>query len=112
MAYNEASNIANAISSILRQSYGVCDLHEIIVVASGCTDRTLPIIQEYAAQDPRIRLIAQEKREGKTSAMHLFLQKAREEVCVWESANRPWAYVACRRAKSFSKIWKFQQPWP
>jgi cellulose synthase/poly-beta-1,6-N-acetylglucosamine synthase-like glycosyltransferase len=47
----------------------------------------VPIIQGYAARDPRIRLIVQEQREGKTSAINQFLQNAREEICVLESGD-------------------------
>ncbi len=86
-AYNDEANIGKLLAVLLAQEMCSVEITEIIVVASGCTDRTLPIVQEYAAQDPRIRLIAQERREGKTSAMNLFLQKAREEICVWESAD-------------------------
>jgi glycosyltransferase involved in cell wall biosynthesis len=43
---------------------------EVIVVASGCTDRTVPIVAEMARQESRVRLCLQEKREGKASAMN------------------------------------------
>lgn len=87
MAYNEASNIANAISSILRQSYGVCELHEIIVVASGCTDDTVPIVTEISKSEPRVRLIVQERREGKASAINIFLAEAKAPILIMVSAD-------------------------
>lgn len=86
-AYNDEANIGKLLAVLLAQELCSVEITEIIVVASGCTDRTVPIAEGYAAQDPRIRVIAQENREGKTSAMNLFLQLAREEVCVWESAD-------------------------
>ena len=86
-AYNDEANIGKLLSEMLAQELCAVQICEIIVIASGCTDRTVPIVQEYAARDARLRLIRQEKREGKTSAMNLFLQNAREEVCVWESAD-------------------------
>ncbi len=43
--------------------------------------------QEYAASDPRIQLHVQEKREGKTSAINLFLAHAQEQICVLESGD-------------------------
>src|SRR5512141_143282 len=86
-AYNDEANIAKLLTALLAQELCTVEIAEIVVVASGCTDTTVPIVQSYAAQDPRIRVIAQESREGKTSAMNLFLQLAREEVCVWESAD-------------------------
>ncbi|MBI4789776.1 MAG: glycosyltransferase [Chloroflexi bacterium] len=86
-AFNDEANIGKLLAAILAQELCAVEIAEILVVASGCTDRTVPIVQEYAAQDARIRLVQQPAREGKTSAMNLFLQNAREEVCVWESAD-------------------------
>src|SRR5215468_1825564 len=44
MAYNEAANVANAIASILGQPLARGHIAEVIVVASGCTDDTSPIV--------------------------------------------------------------------
>src|SRR6266581_1313649 len=60
---------------------------EIIVVASGCTDRTVLIVAEIALQDPRVRLCIQEKREGKASAINLFLKQATSPVLVLIGAD-------------------------
>lgn len=86
-AYNDEMNIGKLLSAMLAQELKTVEITEIIVVASGCTDRTVPIVQEFAAKDARVRLIVQEKREGKTAAMNLFLQAAREDICVWESSD-------------------------
>ncbi len=86
-AYNDEANIGKLLTVMLAQELAEVEITEIVVVASGCTDNTVPTIQEFAARDPRIRLLLQECREGKTSAMNLFLQHARESICVWESAD-------------------------
>jgi cellulose synthase/poly-beta-1,6-N-acetylglucosamine synthase-like glycosyltransferase len=86
-AYNDEANIGKLLTELLAQELCNVQITEIVIVASGCTDRTVPIIEEYAIRDARIRLIVQEHREGKTSAMNIFLQDAREDVCVWESAD-------------------------
>jgi cellulose synthase/poly-beta-1,6-N-acetylglucosamine synthase-like glycosyltransferase len=86
-AYNDEANIGKLLAAMLAQELTTVEITEIIVVASGCTDCTVPIIEEYQARDPRVWVIMQEQREGKTSAMNQFLQKAREEICVWESAD-------------------------
>jgi biofilm PGA synthesis N-glycosyltransferase PgaC len=86
-AYNEEANIAKLLEAMLAQKLETVEITEIIVVASGCTDRTVPLVQAYAAREPRIRLIAQEKREGKTSAINQFLQNAQEDICVLESGD-------------------------
>jgi len=86
-AHNEEANIGALLDALLDQHLHDVEITEIIVVASGCTDRTVPIVQEYMARDPRIRLFVQERREGKTSAVNVFLRHAREEICVLESGD-------------------------
>jgi biofilm PGA synthesis N-glycosyltransferase PgaC len=86
-AYNEEANIGQLLQAILDQRLYSVEISEIIVVASGCTDRTIDIVQEYMAKDPCIKLVVQECREGKTSAVNLFLQQAREDICVLESGD-------------------------
>ena len=86
-AYNEEANIGRLLEALLEQRLYQVQIAEIIVVASGCTDRTVGIVQEFAACDPRIQLYVQEKREGKTSAINLFLAHAGEAICVLESGD-------------------------
>lgn len=80
MAHNEGANIARAIQAILNQRVQAASLDELIVVASGCTDRTPAIVTELARVDERIRLIVQERREGKASAVNLFIRAARSPL--------------------------------
>lgn len=87
MAYNEATNIADAIASILQQRVPSCTVAEVIVVASGCTDATVPIVSAIAARDRRVRLVTQEHREGKASAINCFLAMARSPIAVLASAD-------------------------
>jgi len=86
-AYNEEANIGRLLQAMLCQRLHEVEITEIIVVASGCTDRTEQIVQEHMARDPRIRLYAQARREGKASAVNLFLAQAKETVCVLESGD-------------------------
>ena len=87
MAYNEEANIARTIRAVLEQQGPSIRIEEIIVVASGCTDRTVPIVAELALQDARVRLCVQEKREGKASAINLFLKQANSQVLVLIGAD-------------------------
>jgi poly-beta-1,6-N-acetyl-D-glucosamine synthase len=86
-AHNEEANIGKLLEALSAQQLCDVEISEIIVVASGCTDRTVEIIQESAAREPRIRLFVQEKREGKPAAVSLFIQKATEDICVLESGD-------------------------
>ncbi|MDH7486099.1 MAG: glycosyltransferase [Anaerolineae bacterium] len=87
IAHNDEKNIGSLLQAMLDQHLHEVEITEIIVVASGCTDQTIPIVQQYQEKDPRIKLLVQPRREGKTSAINLFLQEAREDICVQESAD-------------------------
>jgi cellulose synthase/poly-beta-1,6-N-acetylglucosamine synthase-like glycosyltransferase len=86
-AYNEEQNIGHLMEALVEQHLHRVEIAEIIVVASACTDRTIPIVQQYMARDPRVKLIEQPKREGKTSAVNLFLAEAQSDICVLESGD-------------------------
>lgn len=87
MAYNEEANIQRTLLALLEQSGEHTRLDEIIVVASGCTDRTVAIVQEMQTTEPRICLLVQERREGKASAINLFLQHAHSPVLAMVGAD-------------------------
>ncbi len=86
-AYNEEANIGRLLEAALRQETGYCRLQEIFVVASGCTDRTVEIAQSYARRYPQVRVLEQAERQGKASAINLFLQHAQGEIFIIESAD-------------------------
>jgi biofilm PGA synthesis N-glycosyltransferase PgaC len=87
MAYNEEANIAHAIDAVLGDQHAMAEIKELIVVASGCTDRTADIVAAIARGDPRVRLIVQERREGKASAINLFISAARSPVLLMVGAD-------------------------
>jgi cellulose synthase/poly-beta-1,6-N-acetylglucosamine synthase-like glycosyltransferase len=87
MAYNEEANIGRLLAALLAQKTRVASLDEIVVVASGCTDRTEAIVQEFAARDRRVRLLTQARKEGKASAVNLLLRATECEVVILESAD-------------------------
>jgi biofilm PGA synthesis N-glycosyltransferase PgaC len=87
MAYNEEANIAAALDCILRQEPAAGGVAELIVVASGCEDATAAIVAGVARTDRRVRLIEQARREGKASAINLFISAARSPVLVMVGAD-------------------------
>ena len=88
MAYNEAANVGRLLNALLGQETRIAHIETIIVVASGCTDGTEGIVESYVARDPRITLLCQAEREGKASAVNLFMEHARAaEVIVLSSAD-------------------------
>lgn len=86
-AHNEEENIDQLLHAVRNQRLHQVKITEIIVVASGCTDRTEDIVRQHIAEDGRMQLLVQEKREGKTSAVNLFLASASESICVVESGD-------------------------
>jgi len=101
-AYNEESNIGQLLAALIDQHLHQVEITEIIVVASACTDRTVPIVREYMDLDGRVKLIEQERREGKTSAINLFLQVAQCDICVLESGDTlPHEYAVEHMVRMF-----------
>src|SRR5947209_4113855 len=87
MAYNEEANIERTLHAVLAQQGPSIRIEEVIVVASGCTDRTVPLVAAIARQETRVRLFVQEQREGKASAINLFLKQASSQVTVLIGAD-------------------------
>ena len=86
-AHNEEANIGRLLEAMVNQRLDRVEISEIIVVASGCTDSTCDIVRGFATKEPRIKLLTQDEREGKVSAVNLFLKHAQEEICVLESGD-------------------------
>ena len=87
MAYNEEANIGRLLEALLAQKTRVAAIDEIVIVASGCTDRTEAIVEEFVARDSRVRLLSQPRKEGKASAVNLLLRNTDCEVIILESAD-------------------------
>ena len=52
-AHNEEKNIGKLLTALLAQELEQVDISEIIVVASGCTDRTCDVVRDFEKQDVR-----------------------------------------------------------
>jgi len=87
MAYNEEKNIANILNALLDQELNQARISEIIVVSSGSTDNTDQIVQDFEKRYKKIRLITQPARKGKSAAINLFIQNAKNDILVLESAD-------------------------
>jgi poly-beta-1,6-N-acetyl-D-glucosamine synthase len=87
MAYNEEQNIAQLLSALQKQKLEKVVIENITVVSSSCMDNTENIVRKFAEDDPRITLIVQEKREGKSSAINLWISRATSEILVLESGD-------------------------
>lgn len=87
MAHNEEKNIAQVLNRLLEQRLRTVEIAEIIVIASGCTDRTEEIARKVAPKNKRIKILTQKKRHGKAAAVNLFLRKAEKDILVVVGAD-------------------------
>lgn len=98
-AFNEAGCIADKIRSTLAQRYPA--RLEVVVVSDGSTDGTDAIVAAF--RDPRVRLVRQEPRAGKSLALNRGVAAARGDVLVFTDANALFAPDALiRLARPFA----------
>lgn len=74
--YNAERYVAEAVQSILGQTEG---RFEFLIVNDGSTDASASILNRYAAQDSRIRVIHQDNR-GLIASLNLLLDQARAPI--------------------------------
>ena len=101
-AFNEATHIAATVKNKLAQNYPA-DLLDVVVVSDGSTDRTDEIVT--ALREPRVTLLRQEPRQGKTLALNRALESADREIIVFSDANSEYQSNAIRHLVS-----AFQDP--
>lgn len=75
------------LAALTAQRLSRFEIGEIIVVSSGSTDRTDEIVRSWAERDARVVLLQQLGREGKASAINLFLSRAEGDLLVLESGD-------------------------
>lgn len=97
VTHNEANILKMLLKGLMRQKTKRCRIQEIIIVASGCTDMTIEVIEKAKKLEKRMKLLTQEKREGKASAINLFLKKAKCPFCILESGDTIPLYQTVER---------------
>ena len=87
-AHNEVRRIVSLLESVSIQTLPRdFELVEIIVVASGCTDGTVDVVQEWAKVHPELKLIHELERRGKASAIDRILHEYRSEILILVNAD-------------------------
>jgi glycosyltransferase involved in cell wall biosynthesis len=69
------AKIRNALDSLGK-------IAEVIYVDDGSTDRSLEILKEIAASDPRVRVISLRRNYGQTAAMSAGIDAAKGEILI------------------------------
>jgi len=86
-AWNSSSYIAEAIDSVLDQTYGDW---EMIVVDDCSGDSTRHVVRGYMAMDDRIRLISLEKHLGPAEARNTAIRAARGRYIAFLDSDDLW----------------------
>jgi glycosyltransferase involved in cell wall biosynthesis len=86
-AYNESGNIERAIKSVYNQKLSDVNIEEVLVISSESTDGTDEIVLDLMKKFSGLKLIPQNKREGKNSAVNLLLDEKTTEIVVLLNAD-------------------------
>ena len=81
--HNERSTVAELLKRVL----AVPISKEIIVIDDASTDGTVQIVEQLARQEPVIRLLRQEKNQGKGAALRRGFREARGEIVIIQDAD-------------------------
>lgn len=81
--YNGATRLRETIDSILGQTFRQ---YEFIIINDGSTDESLDILSEYAANDPRIRVLSQEN-VGLAASLNRGIREAKGRLIARQDAG-------------------------
>ena len=83
-AYNEADGIEDVLSRIGEAVQFPC---EIVIVVDTPDDSTVPYVEKFARQDPRVRLVVNDKGSGPARAIRCGIEQAVAPVTVVTMAD-------------------------
>ena len=84
-AYNAEKYVADAIESVLRQTY---PYFELIIVDDASTDRTAEVVQSFS--DQRIKLIRHTSNKGPGAARNTAIETAKGKWIAFLDADDQW----------------------
>lgn len=97
-AYNCERFIKSTFQSVLDQT--LTDW-EWLIIEDGSNDRTLSIVQQFATEDPRIRLFLNGKNKGAAKSRNQGLLKARGEFIAFLDADDFWDRQKLQKQTAF-----------
>ncbi len=88
--HNEEAVMGEKIRNFHALGYPA-DKLEFVIVSDGCSDGTEAIVRSHADADPRIRLLVQGERGGKTLALNRGVTSSRGSLLIFTDANSLFA---------------------
>jgi glycosyltransferase involved in cell wall biosynthesis len=85
--YNSERFIADAINSVLKQTF---TNWELLIVNDGSTDKTQGIIEEYLEKDNRIKLLNHIESQGAGAARNKAIAEAKGDYIAFLDADDMW----------------------
>jgi biofilm PGA synthesis N-glycosyltransferase PgaC len=82
LVHNEEPTVEACLRAILAEQNGRTRVQSVLVIASGCTDKTEQIVRSVATEDHRLRLVVESQRSGKASALNILLRHSYEPFVV------------------------------
>ena len=82
--HNAEKFLAESINSILSQTYSN---FEFVILDDGSTDNSLKIIEAYAKEDKRIKVIVNQKNRGEAKCRNRLLKNSKTEFIAWMDAD-------------------------
>lgn len=82
--YNRENFVAQAIESILAQTYQNL---ELVIFDDGSSDKTVDVIKAFMRKDKRIRLIRGEKNNGVAYARNRLLDETATKYACWQDSD-------------------------
>ena len=93
-AFNEEGCIEKTIKNKLELDYPK-EKMEIIVISDESTDKTDELVNKYKSYG--VKLLRQEPRAGKTSALNMAVTQAKGEIMIFSDANSIYAHDALKK---------------
>ncbi|HAZ61308.1 MAG TPA: hypothetical protein DCY89_07045 [Gammaproteobacteria bacterium] len=86
--FNEAAHLAEALTSLLTQSYRNL---QVVVCDNASTDATATIAHDFAKRDPRVRVIVQPGNLGAAANFEAALAHADGQYFMWAAGHDLWS---------------------
>ncbi|HLG21064.1 MAG TPA: glycosyltransferase family 2 protein [Bdellovibrionota bacterium] len=87
--YNEETNAGIVLPTLQRTLQSLTEDYEIVVVDDASRDRTVPLVEDYARRDPRIRLVRHEKNLGYGASLRTGFLSVTKEIVFYTDADVP-----------------------